>query len=306
MSAAPTAVDYLLALTPSVLFGFQTTLTGKVHSTDRQRVLGLVSGAFLAALVVTPFLDVQWNPRDMGIAFVTGLLLGWGLCLQLQSFNVLGVSRTMPLSTGGQLTLMALSGVLIFGEWRSGVALPIGSAAIILLIIGIWLLSRNETGSDGAQLNWRRGVYLLTASSIVLVAYVVVGRWFGIEGDALMFPQAVGYTVFCFAYFGWRAVSQGEREPLTLRDPNTYKLMLIGVLWFAAIMLLQVGSARVGVASGFTLTQLGILISTPLGIWWLGEKRTRRELVWTGWGVALVIGGAVLVGIARGIDAGAV
>ena len=61
------------------------------------------------------------------------------------------------------------------------------------------------------------------------------------------------------------------------------------------------GTAVLG-SSGFTLSQLGILISTPLGIWWLHETRTRKELRWTLIGVALVIVGAVLAGVAKTLD----
>ena len=67
---------------------------------------------------------------------------------------------------------------------------------------------------------------------------------------------------------------------------------LNGVLWGTAILELQLNSNNLGAGTGFTLSQLGILISTPLGIWWLHETRTRKELRWTVIGVALVIVGA--------------
>ena len=81
------------------------------------------------------------------------------------------------------------------------------------------------------------------------------------------------------------------------------QMTALGLMWGAAVVLLQVGAGRVGVATGFTLSQLGILISTPLGILWLGEHRAGRELRWTVIGVALVIVGAVLAGVAKGLDA---
>ena len=70
-----------------------------------------------------------------------------------------------------------------------------------------------------------------------------------------------------------------------------------------AILLLQLNSNNLGAGTGFTLSQLGILISTPLGILWLHETRSRKELRWTGIGVFLVIAGAVLAGIAKSLDA---
>ena len=84
-------IDIFWALVPSILFGLQTTLTGAVKTTDQQRVLGLTMGGFIFALAVTPFLGVQWNVRDVIVAFVTGLIVGWGLVDQVAAFNVLGV-----------------------------------------------------------------------------------------------------------------------------------------------------------------------------------------------------------------------
>ena len=151
-------IDILWALVPSILFGLQTTLTGAVHTTDQQRVLGLTTGGFVFALAVTPFLGVEWNVRDVIVAFVTGLIVGWGLVDQIPAFNVLGVSRTMPVSTGGQLAAISLGGVLLFGEWRHGGALPVGVVAIIVLILGIWFVSRTEEDSDTKNLDWAREI----------------------------------------------------------------------------------------------------------------------------------------------------
>mgnify|MGYP001687556674 CR=1 FL=1 len=82
----------------------------------------------------------------------------------------------------------------------------------------------------------------------------------------------------------------------SLRHRRMFPSIFNGVLWGTAILLLQLNSNNLGAGTGFTLSQLGILISTPLGILWLHETRTRKELRWTIIGVALVIVGAVLAG----------
>lgn len=106
----------LIGILPSVFFGVATTLMGKTGGSDRQRVMGAVLGGLLMAAVATPFLHPAWTPLNLGVSFLTGLLLGVGVCDQLRSYSVLGMSRTMPLSTGGQLVLMSLAGIAIFGE----------------------------------------------------------------------------------------------------------------------------------------------------------------------------------------------
>ena len=204
----------LIGILPSVFFGVATTLMGKTGGSDRQRVMGAVLGGLLMAAVATPFLHPAWTPLNLGVSFLTGLLLGVGVCDQLRSYSVLGMSRTMPPSTGGQLVLMSQAGIAIFGEWLRGGVAPEDS------------------------LRHRR-----------------------------MFPSIFN-----------------------------------GVLWGTAILLLQLNSNNLGAGTCFTLSQLGILISTPLGILWLHETRTRKELRWTIIGVALVIVGAVLAGVAKTLD----
>lgn len=294
-------IDILWALVPSILFGLQTTLTGAVHTTDQQRVLGLTTGGFVFALAVTPFLGVEWNVRDVIVAFVTGLIVGWGLVDQIPAFNVLGVSRTMPVSTGGQLAAISLGGVLLFGEWRHGGALPVGVVAIIVLILGIWFVSRTEEDSDTKNLDWARGTRLLVTSTFAFSSYVLIGRAFGLDGPSILLPQATGYFLVALIAYAVNARRKEDEAPTLLSVPMA-QMTALGLMWGAGVVLLQVGAGRVGVATGFTLSQLGILISTPLGILWLGEHRTGRELRWTVIGVALVIAGAVLAGVAKGLD----
>ncbi len=295
-------IDILWALVPSILFGLQTTITGAVKTTDQQRVLGLTMGGFIFALAVTPFLGVQWNVRDVIVAFVTGLIVGWGLVDQVAAFNVLGVSRTMPVSTGGQLAAISLGGVLLFGEWRHGGALPVGATAIIVLILGIWFVSRTEEGSDTKNLDWARGTRLLMTSTFAFSSYVLIGRAFGLDGPSILLPQSTGYFLVALIAYAVDARRKGDEAPKLVSLPMA-QMTALGLMWGAAVVLLQVGAGRVGVATGFTLSQLGILISTPLGILWLGEHRAGRELRWTVIGVALVIVGAVLAGVAKGLDA---
>ena len=207
----------------------------------------------------------------------------------------------MPLSTGGQLVLMSLAGIAIFGEWLHGGALPYGLAAIAVLIVGIWFLSRSESGSDAASLDWKRGAFLLTTSTLGLVAFPLIIKWFGIAPAEFLLPQAVGYTVYCAIFFAIQGRGGVDPED-SLRHRRMVPSIVNGVLWGIAILLLQLNSNKLGAGTGFTLSQLGILISTPLGILWLHETRSRKELRWTIIGVALVIVGAVLAGVAKTLD----
>ena len=291
----------LIGILPSVFFGVATTLMGKTGGSDRQRVMGAVLGGLLMAAVATPFLHPAWTPLNLGVSFLTGLLLGVGVCDQLRSYSVLGMSRTMPLSTGGQLVLMSLAGIAIFGRVaprrrtalrprrhrrphrRHLVPLPLR----VRLRRGLPRLEAGRVPADHLHAG-TRGLPLII-------------KYFGIQPAEFLLPQAIGYTVYCGAFFAIQGRG-GVAPEDSLRHRRMFPSIFNGVLWGTAILLLQLNSNNLGAGTGFTLSQLGILISTPLGILWLHETRTRKELRWTIIGVALVIVGAVLAGVAKTLD----
>jgi putative sugar uptake protein lmo0169 len=133
------------------------------------------------------------------------------------------------------------------------------------------------------------------------VAFPLIIKYFGIQPAEFLLPQAIGYTVYCGAFFAIQGRG-GVAPEDSLRHRRMFPSIFNGVLWGTAILLLQLNSNNLGAGTGFTLSQLGILISTPLGILWLHETRTRKELRWTIIGVALVIVGAVLAGVAKTLD----
>ncbi len=293
--------DFLLALSPSLILGTMSVLLIVLGGDDRQRILGLMTGGFLTSLIATPFLETSWTLRSFAIAYLSGLLLGWGLVDQTVCLRVLGVSRTMPASTGLQLVAMSLGGVLLFGEWRHGASSLFGAGAIIALVLGVWLTSRHEKSESSNGLDWTRGIRLLVTSTIGLVAYLLLVQWYEIDGRTALLPQALGYMTVALIltaprFTPWVGPEDTRWSLVTLRQ------LLPGMMWGAAVLILMTSADRVGVATGFTLSQLGILISTPVGILLLGESRTRKELQWTIMGVALVICGAVLAGVAKSLD----
>ena len=301
--------DYLLALTPSLLLGSMSVLLMYFGGTDRQKVTGLLIGGFVMSVVSTFFFDVSWTWQTVAISFVSGMLLGWGLYDQTRCLRVLGVSRTMPISTGAQLACMSLGGVLLFGEWQSQGALIAGVTGIVLLVGGVWLTSLTETKASSAsvsqRLDWARGVRLLVTSTIGLVSYILLTQWFGIDGRDALLPQAFGYLFIGMVLSSApMARMRGEDDKAlgSRWSAVTAKQVISGVIWGGAVLLLQISTARVGVAVGFTLSQLGVILSTLGGIVLLGEHRTRKEAWWTGVGVTLVVLGAVCAGIAKALD----
>ena len=300
-------VNLLIALVPSLLFGATSLLLMRFGGDDRQKAMGLIGGGFLFAMMTIPFNGIDTTPERFLIGMGTGVLLGMGMFYQTAGFQRIGLSRMMPISTGGQLLGMALGGVLLFGEWRGPGALPVGIGALILLIGGIAAISwsdKSEDAIDAEKLDWRGGIIFLVVSTIGLVAYLLIQRSIGMDGLEATVPQAFGYLITGLIITSPK-LSPWE-GPVDRRFSKRTLLQFIpGLTWGAAVLIMQTSAERVGVAAGFSLSQLGIVISTFGAILWLGEKRTRREMWSTAAGVVLVVAGAALVGVAKALDAAA-
>ena len=66
---------------------------------------------------------------------------------------------------------------------------------------------------------------------------------------------------------------------------------------------MQFSQVKVGVAVGFSLSQLSVIIATFGGIWILGEKRTKKEMIAISLGVFILVVGALMLGVAKSLDA---
>lgn len=62
---------------------------------------------------------------------------------------------------------------------------------------------------------------------------------------------------------------------------------------------LFISQPRVGVATSFSLSQMGIIISTLGGILILGERKTKRQLTGIVVGIVFIIAAGIMLGIAK-------
>ncbi|GEM_PF-222535 len=328
---------FVVALLPSVAFGTMSLLTMALRGDERQQTMGMILGGFIVSLVLLPFLGVTSNPLHWVIGFIAGVLLATGIHFQIQCFHVIGVSRTMPVSTASQLILMSLLGVLLLGEWRSPGALPLGIVAMVMLVVGVvlitWTQKRSdllpaeaaggdtvpalastpvsasavlppstEVGSSQGKLDWPRGILYLVISTLPLVGYLILLRWFEVDALKGFFPVLIG-TVFGAFILTMPVFTPTLGRTDTRWNRNILWQLIPGVFWGSGLVIMQYMSQKVGVATGFTLSQLGMIISTVGGIVILKERRTRKELWVVAAGVAFLVAGAVLIGLAKGLDA---
>lgn len=282
-------MSILIALIPAIAWGSIGLVSGKLGGNAYQQTVGMTIGALIfslgAFIVYRPVLDV----KVFIVGLASGLLWSVGQGQQFQSMQVMGVSRTVPMSTGMQLVANTLAGALLFHEWQSGRDITLGLLALVILVLGATLTSRNDPASKIAateNVELGRGFRILLVSTIGYLGYTIVVDWGNVNAIAVILPQAIGMLL------GGIIMSWGHN----VRDKATVKNILTGLMWGAGNVFMFLSIPKVGLAVAYSLSQCGIIISTLGSIFLLGEKKTKRELVYVTLGCILVIAGGILLG----------
>lgn len=278
----------LIALIPMLTWGSIGLVSGKLGGDANQQTLGMTIGAFLFSLVVSIILQPGLTVWIALIGFLSGLLWTLGQNGQFHGMQYMGVSVGLPMSTGMQLFLNTIAGAIFFHEWTKTRDFMIGFVALFCLVFGAYLTAKrdSEKTSDAKFLDFNKGFRALIFSTIGYGAYTILIRWAELDPIAIILPQSlgmfVGANLFAFRKTQW--------------NHYVWKNMASGLLWGIGNICMLLTVQKLGLAIGFSLSQMGIIISTLGGIFLLGEQKTKKEFRWVILGCSLVIVGGLLLG----------
>lgn len=305
----------------------------KLGGDSRQQTMGVAGGSLTLALILALFLGVDTDPTKILVAFAAGVSVGLATFFQLRGFHKIGVSGVMPITTGGQLLGISLLGILLFGEWLGTAALPVGLVGLAMVTSGALLTSWTEpdatedveavpyvpvaiedgpTGPSAAtqeDVQATRipkdqriaGVIDTLISTAFYIAFPIIIRWWDVDPLRSFLPQSIGLLLAVFiATFPVFTKALGAKD--TRWSKYSLYAFIPGMMWAAGAVIMQFSQIKVGVAVGFSFSQLSIIIATFGGILILGESRTKKEMRLVTIGVALLVVGALVLGYAKMLD----
>ncbi|KRK48149.1 GRP family sugar transporter [Secundilactobacillus kimchicus] len=279
-----------MAVIPALMWGSIGLVSGKLGGTSYQQTLGMTFGALIFGAFSIFMFHPVFDTKIWLVGIASGLFWAVGQFQQFQSMKAIGISITMPVSTGLQLVFTTLAGVLLFHEWTTTRTISVGTLAMIVLIGGIVLTSRRDRNgqpaSQGGSYNPSAGTRALIFSTIGYVLYTVVVQWSAVDSKTIFFPQSIGMVIGALLF---AARNQPFGKPMV-------KNILTGIIWGIGNLFMFLAIPKVGLAISYSLSQMGIVISTFGSIFLLGEHKTRREMVYVTVGSLLVIAGGVLLG----------
>ncbi|UTH16512.1 GRP family sugar transporter [Macrococcus epidermidis] len=282
-------MDLLIALLPALLWGSVVLINVKVGGSPYEQIMGTVLGAFIIGSITYFIVQPELNLKILAVGIISGAFWALGQGNQLKSVELIGVSKTMPISTGLQLVSTTLISVIFFNEWTTIKAVVLGIAALLLLVVGVILTSLKDDNEDGGNNNYKKALPILIISTIGYVTYVVIGQFFGVEGWDALFPQAIGMLI------GGILLSFKHQS----KKKNILKNIIPGVVWALGNMALFYSQPKVGVATSFSFSQMLVVVSTLGGIFILKEKKTKKQYIGIAIGIVLIIIAAFLLGLAK-------
>lgn len=280
-------MNILIALLPAIGWGIIPLIVNKVKdSKPTNQILGVGLGATIFGIIVTLIQRPSMDPLIFGLSLLSGMFWAIGQIGQFISFTRIGVSRTMPLSTGLQLIGNTVIGALIFGEWQGAGQYLIGTAALVLIIIGVVLTSFSDN-PDSQKVSAQDLLFLL-ATTIGYWIYSAFPKAVSASAQSLFLPQTLGILVGATLYVVF------TKRANTFKQKATWIDVLAGLTFGVGAYSYIISAQMNGVTTAFIYSQLSVIISTLGGMTLLGETKHGKELGATLIGLALIVIGAIL------------
>lgn len=280
-------MNIVIALLPAIGWGVIPLIVSKVkNSQPTNQILGVGIGATIFGLIVTLIQRPAMDKFSFSMVLLSGMLWTIGQIGQFVSFTRIGVSKTMPISTGLQLIGNTIIGVLMFGEWKEINQYVIGTLALILIIIGVVLTSVSKNPNSKKVTS--KDLLFLLVTTIGYWIYSAFPKTISASAQALFLPQMIGILLGALLF----AIFTGRRKDIMQKATwlDAIAGIAFGIGAFSYIMSAQIN----GVTNAFIYSQLSVILSTLGGMTVLGEHKYGKELFATLVGLALILVGAAL------------
>lgn len=289
------ATALLIGLGPLLGWGLYPTIASKIGGRPVNQILGSTIGTLIFALIFALINGIAL-PSGMDLVFSILSGVGWATAqiITFQSFTLIGSSRAMPITTAFQLLGASLWGVFALGNWPGTTAKILGGLALILIILGAWMTVWTEKKTEEKSSLLKKAVLLLAVGEIGYWAYSAAPQATSIDGMHAFLPQAMGMVLVAIIYTAVLSMKGHEKSAFT--EVVSYKQIFSGFFFaFAALTYLISAQPNMnGLATGFILSQTSVVLATLTGIWFLGQKKTKKEMTVTIIGLILILAAATM------------
>lgn len=279
-------LEWLVAFVPVLSFGLIPVIGTRIGGKPTEQSMGIALGGLLFSLAILLIKRPEITPHIFLVGFLSGACWAVGSVGQFQGIRYLGVARATPMLNGGQIIGTSLVGVAL-GDWAAGAAKAYGFTALALIIAGIVLTSYKQQ-NDGEKPQWGKGILINLLAASGFTAYVGILKYYQIGSLSSIFPQSAGQiaALFLFGLLFFRTQSFTRKS---LGNGVS------GLIWGVGNLALLLSQAKLGLAVAYPVSQAAVVVSVFGGVFINRERKTRREWLMTGIGIAVICTGLYLI-----------
>ena len=237
----------------------------------------------------------ELNAATFWLTVLGGMIWAVGGLCAFTGTDKLGIAKAFGIWAPLNIIVSLTWGAVLFHEFinisiRSILLLV---AAILTILVGILLIIFAKGTDEGGQ---EPGAFWLglagaVGAGILWGSYFIPVKYSGVSPWAGAFPLAIGMAI------GGMILALLSRQSWRLTASDDYvRACLTGALWsvgnYGALLLID----AIGAGKGFTISQISVVVSALIGIYWLREpppKTRAARLTFIGC-VLATIGGVVL------------
>ena len=258
-------IGFLTAMGAALAWGSYNVPFKKSPSVNIIQFQALMSvGAFLFALIAV--LAVGYSFKLNSYAFISGVLWAIANAISLIAINNIGLSKAAPIWMSMVITVSFLWGVFLFNELPSG--LLIGSMGIILIILGVFLVSKTDSSRDK---NTRLGILASLLAGSLFGSYFVPIKLGNLKPEDTLFPMSLGVVLFGIGFFFMKRIK--------FKKEAIFNSVLSGVVWNIGNLFSFFAVALIGLAKAFPMTQGAVLVAVCWGLFYFKESSELKHKV---------------------------
>lgn len=291
-------VGLLFSLLAIIGWSAYPTLVSKFGGNSIQGIFGATWGTLIIAIVLLLVRGLSIpTGMDFWLSVASGAAWAFANVLTIAAFglkdpagNILGSSKAMPISTAFQISANVLWGVIMLGNWPSATAKVLGFLAVIIILIGAYLTTYQETKTEGNNALLVKAVGILLIAQIGYSLYGILPQYTsnGTDGMHMFLPQAIGMAAFGLLLGIFDLIKNKHN---IFVDNVTYKQIISGFFFAMAALgyLVSAQPEMLGLATGFVLSQVSIVGATVSGIIVMKQFKTKKEWLVIGVGLILIL-----------------
>lgn len=280
----------ILALTAALLWGSYTSPLKVFTRMEPLRYLvGMSPGILLVSLGLAWYRGT-WPFNLWGI--FDGAYWAIGSSLSFAAVHKEGLSGASARWMGTGILVSFLLGVTVLGEQ---VSLSWAVVGLALLLAGLYFGTKDFSGATtSGKFNLRQSWRSFVAGTIFGSYYLPV-HYSGLH--ALDFAPSMGVGIGISALIIALVVRPAPMENMR----QSMVVMAAGIGWNLASVCALLSMEVLGLAVGFPLTQMALLVTIAWGVLVFGEARSRTMRIFIALAAVCLLGGAALLSVAKNL-----